>query len=209
MIALGDVLTQTLSMPIEKELFRRLRITETDGTFDQDKQRKRVREASNLKVRCFSIDMKSCTDRLPVLFQVLCLHYSGLLTKEQSLAWYLLMVKRVFSFGKARNMAVTYSVGQPMGFHSSWAVMAFSHHCLVKWAASSVGLESFQDYALLGDDIVIWNAKVATKYLQLLSKLGVEISSTKSFSEVGLAEFAKSYYRQGEDLKPLPAALLI
>lgn len=119
------------------------------------------------------------------------------------------MVKRVFSFGKDACKGVTYNVGQPMGLHSSWAVMAFSHHCLVRWAASSVGLESFQDYALLGDDIVIWNASVARKYLNLLDDLGVEVSKTKSFQEGGLAEFAKAYYRLGEDLKPFSASVLI
>lgn len=85
-IALGDVLTQTLCIPLEKEIFRRLRLTPTDGTFDQDKQRVRVREATRQNIYCFSIDMKSCTDRLPALFQALCLRYSGLLNGEQSLA---------------------------------------------------------------------------------------------------------------------------
>lgn len=70
------------------------------------------------------------------------------------------------------------------------------------------GLESFEDYAILGDDIVIWNHRVAEEYLLLLENLGVQVSLTKTFKERGLAEFAKSYYRQGVDLKPLPASLL-
>jgi len=69
------------------------------------------------------------------------------------------------------------------------------------------GLKTFTDYAILGDDIVIWNSSVAGMYSLLLDRLGVNVSITKTFSEKGLAEFAKSYYRQGVDLKPLPAPL--
>lgn len=73
-----------------------------------------------------------------------------------------------------------------------------------------MGLSSFKDYSILGDDIVIWHDAVASKYLYLLKEvLGVEVSSSKSFTQVGLAEFAKGYYRFGSDLKPISPDLLL
>lgn len=205
-IAMGDIVTHTLVKPIHKFIFRVLKSHPCDGTFDQEGQRQRVREATKYKL-LYSIDMKSCTDRLPAVFQMACISLSGLLSKRQSLAWYLLLTKRVFRRGRLRHY-VSYRVGQPMGILSSWAVMAYSHHILVKWAALSQGLESFDEYAILGDDVVIWNSIVATSYLDILRKLGVEVSSSKSFSEVGLAEFAKAFYKRTADLKPISPDLM-
>lgn len=240
MIAMGDVSTQSTVLPLEREIFRMLKKLPTDGTFNQDSQRERVRVATQSKTRCYSVDMVACTDRLPAVFQMAVLHLSGLLTKEQALAWYLLMTKREFCYYKPTHVSsnrghvtrllkhtVTYSVGQPMGFHSSWAVMTLSHHVLVRWAfeiayganlssravssgnATCGDVEPFQSYAILGDDIVIWDEPVAEAYLNLLALLGVEVSESKSFREAQLAEFAKAYYRSGEDLKPLSAARVL
>jgi len=70
-----------------------------------------------------------------------------------------------------------------MGALSSWAVMAMSHHLLVFWAFVSVypsREEKFTDYAIIGDDVVIWDPKVAFRYRQILSLLGIDISEAKS-----------------------------
>lgn len=133
-IAMGDCITQTLVHPIHREIFRLLKMMKTDGTMDQLRQRERVRKATKGPLVVYSVDMKSCTDRLPAIFQLLVLYFSGLLTLEQSVAWYLLMVKRTFSYKsrKGNKRTATYTVGQPMGILSSWAVMALSHHCLVR-----------------------------------------------------------------------------
>jgi len=133
-IAMGDVLTQTLVHGLHKTIFRALKMMPTDGTMDQIRQRERVRNATRGSRVLYSIDMKSCTDRLPAIFQLLVLYFSGLLSLEQSVAWYLLMVKRFFVYTSRRGFKrrVSYSVGQPMGLLSSWSVMALSHHALVK-----------------------------------------------------------------------------
>lgn len=39
--------------------------------------------------------------------------------------------------------------------------------------------------------------------------MGVEVSTQKSFYEVGLAEFAKGFYSKGKNLKPLSAENMI
>lgn len=99
-----------------------------------------------------------------------------------------------------------------MGLLSSWAVMAYSHHVLVFSAAKTVkgsSMKTFTDYAILGDDVVIWDQEVAIEYRRLLSLLGIGVSEAKSFEAVGLAEFAKAYYCIGEDLKPISPDLLI
>lgn len=209
-IALGDAISQTLLKPLHRYLFNILRGIPFDGTFDQERQKERVRKATAENGRkCFSIDMKSCTDRLPVILQMAVLTFSDLLTKEQSLAWYLLLVKRSFLIRKLKR-GVTYAVGQPMGLLSSWAVMSVTHHVLVQWAALRIGVETpFTNYAILGDDICLWDDSVAASYKVLLEKFGVEISRSKTLEELNLAEFAKSWFSKGKDLQPLSAALVM
>jgi hypothetical protein len=69
--------------------------------------------------------------------------------------------------------------------------------------------KTFDDYAIIGDDIVIADDDVATEYYYILSLLGIEYNENKSFSEVGIAEFAKGYYRKGYNLKPFTPDLLL
>jgi len=56
---------------------------------------------------------------------------------------------------------------------------------------------------------VIWDAKVASSYKEILTLLGIEISVGKSYRDYGLAEFAKGYYLNGHNLKPISPDLLL
>jgi len=69
-----------------------------------------------------------------------------------------------------------YEFGRPMGAYSSWAMLALTHHELVRVAAVRAGLTGFSDYAVLGDDIVITNDAVASEYLKIMKYLGVSIN---------------------------------
>lgn len=120
---------------------------------------------------------------------------------------------------------VTYSVGQPMGAMSSWAMLALTHHFIVQYAAWKVrrslvkrsytiaiidgkmhfGLNWFKDYAILGDDVVIANGAVAREYLRIMKSLDVKISLAKTLrSRKGDLEFAKRIFVNGTDLKVIP-----
>jgi hypothetical protein len=63
----------------------------------------------------------------------------------------------------------------------------------------------FEDYAVLGDDIVIADKAVAKEYLRIMSELGVGIGLAKSLvSHKETLEFAKRYIFQGKDCSPIP-----
>jgi hypothetical protein len=53
------------------------------------------------------------------------------------------------------------------------------------------GLHNFDQYIILGDDIVIKNDAVAKTYIEVMTKLGVEISLNKTHVSVDTYEFAK------------------
>lgn len=66
-IAIGDYWSQIALKPLHNILMKILRRMETDGTYDQGEQFKRIiREA---KAPCFSFDLTSATDRFPIELQ--------------------------------------------------------------------------------------------------------------------------------------------
>lgn len=200
-VALGDLWSQSILRPVHDRLFSVLEKLPTDGTFDQDKQRRRVQRMTETGNLLHSIDLSSATDRYPAKLIAWSLYRCGILNAPQAFWWLLVMTRRSFHYGRHK---VRYSVGQPMGMLSSWASFALAHHHLVQAAAHRCGYKGFfEGYALLGDDIVIFNQDVAQVYLQMLDHLGVKTSSSKSVIAVGVAEFAKSFFCYGKNLKPL------
>jgi len=107
---------------------------------------------------------------------------------------------------------VRYSVGQPMGALSSWAMLALTHHLIVQYCTFQIyGRFQYSHYEVLGDDIVIFDKDVATSYLSVMRDLGVEINLSKSISSPdGTAfEFAKRTGFKGQDVSPLPFKLFM
>jgi len=79
-------------------------------------------------------------------------------------------------------VAYRYAVGQPMGAYSSFPMLALTHHVIVQVAARRAGIgQWFSNYAILGDDIVIADPRVAPHYLNIMrDTLGVDINLSKS-----------------------------
>jgi hypothetical protein len=83
-----------------------------------------------------------------------------------------------------------------MGAYSSWAMLAVTHHFLVQLAARKAGKILpgvwYDNYELLGDDIIIFNKDVAHQYLLIMEGLGVPINLSKSVVAANSTiEFAK------------------
>lgn len=94
-----------------------------------------------------------------------------------------------------------------MGAYTSWALLALSHHLIVRVAGHNVlGHYNFNTYYILGDDIVIWgNSKVAREYRRLIEVvLGVKISEAKTLESADSFEFAKRFFVKGVEVSPLP-----
>jgi len=98
------------------------------------------------------------------------------------------MVGIPFSY---RGKSYAYAVGQPMGAYSSWAVFSLAHHYLIRLSAYQVGVEWFEDYRVLGDDVVIRHNQVAEQYLRNLKVLGVGVSQEKTLVSPHTFEFSK------------------
>lgn len=118
-----------------------------------------------------------------------------------------------------KDQFLTYTVGQPMGALSSWAMLATTHHFIVQIAYqlsrpleySQKGQKYWYDnYELLGDDIVIFDEDVSTTYLNLMTSFGVAINKSKSVvSNNSSFEFAKVFSSKGQHLSPVSWKMFI
>lgn len=205
--AIGDYWSQMTLKPIHDCIYTILSRLTTDGTFNQDKAFKRVLTESKGK-ETFCYDLKAATDRAPVFLQEIII--SELFGGTIGHHWCQLMTNRDF-YIKATKRNVRWNVGQPLGLLSSWGAFTLWHHIVVQYCANSVGMKTFRDYAILGDDIVIWDKSVAIKYLDFMKSIDVKINLTKSIIGCSLhsqIEFAKRIAIDGEEISGIPYTLL-
>nr|AHF48628.1 RNA-dependent RNA polymerase [Sclerotinia sclerotiorum mitovirus 12] len=209
--AITDAVTQSVMAPLSTAIFDCLRRVPQDGTFNQIAPAQRLVERSlsdkelgrdPVVFHCF--DLTAATDRLPVDLQsdiLLALGFPGDTWRSLlDISW----------FVPEYIERIKYSVGQPMGAYSSWAMLAMTHHVIVQEAAALSGFVGFfDDYAVLGDDIVIRNDDVAASYTRLMNDLGLEINPYKSINSVEFMEFAKRLIGPNLDYTPFGPGLVL
>jgi len=206
--AMVDYFSQYALRPLADDMMRVLRGHPSDATFFQNI---RVEETLKENYRtCYSFDLKSATDLIPSqLYKIVLGARYG---DEFTHAWFDLLVNREFMVMKTKTTAlrerIRYTRGQPMGALSSWASLALIHHYLVWLAAYRVNkqlAQTFKEYLVLGDDLVIFNKQVAKSYLDVCNDYGITVGLPKSFvSEEGLYQFASQNILKGEFISPLP-----
>jgi hypothetical protein len=183
--AMIDPWTQWLMEPLFQCIAAVLRQIPQDGTENQQGPLDRLwKRKPQGPFYCF--DLSAATDRLPLSFQQALL--SIFLGNRGGLLWGLLLVSRPYLLkdqsGKEHNLY--YKVGQPMGAKSSFHMMALFHHAIIQWAfyrvcqSKNTVASWFEDYCIVGDDIVISHDAVAEEYLRIMAQLGVGVGIHKS-----------------------------
>jgi hypothetical protein len=152
----------------------------------------------------YSIDLTAFTDRFPVELNHKLLKVR--IGKKLADSWLTIMTQ---PFESDLGL-LSYSVGNPMGAYSSWNSTALAHHSIV-WKACRNQKVNWKTlpYALLGDDLVIGNRKVALEYCRLIRQMGVHWSKEKTHVSPHFYEFAKRIHWNGHDVTPFPIAALL
>jgi len=188
-IAISDYYTQLFLKPIHNIILFMLRgrFSACDRTFTQDPMHRWEENEHSF----WSLDLSSATDRFPIDLQRRLL--VRIFNEKFAHSWCYLLSNRKFT--TPLGDTVKYSTGQPMGTYSSWAVFTLTHHLVVHYCAYLEGYEDFDQYIILGDDIVIKNDKVAKRYIKVISSLGVEVSLNKTHVSKDTYEFAKRWIK--------------
>lgn len=84
--------------------------------------------------------------------------------------------------------------------------MAITHHVMVRAAALRAGYTKFEDYLMIGDDLVIFNQDVSKRYMELLDSIGIGYDPDDSIfpNEKFPIEIAKRLFRFGREISPIP-----
>lgn len=205
-IAIGDYWSQTCLRPWHQYLFRVLKKIPQDCTFDQSSFKKKVK----FDRISYSVDLSSATDRFPVELTVILL--KGLLPASKVDLWKKILCDYPFSWEPlgGPSQSLHYTVGTPMGCYGSWASFAVTHHYVMFYLCKKLGINWKEaHYALLGDDIVISDARLGEAYLGFLKEIGVEYSAPKTFISRSVIEFAKRILFNGYEISPFPVGSLL
>jgi hypothetical protein len=207
--AMVDVITQSLFNPLHSWLFSLFKSLPNDCTHDQNKGFNYAQELS-LKYNCsYGFDLSAATDRLPISSQ------KAILNSLFGIGeiWGNILVNRDYIISE-NNYGITptslrYEVGQPMGALSSWAMLNLCHHMMIQFIAQSLGKTPigvwYDQYIILGDDLVLFDKDIATRYQSFCEQIGVGINLSKSIiaESKPVLEFAKRTSLFGEDVSAL------
>jgi len=204
-IAMLDWWTQCLFKDLHDHIFSLLRKCGNDCTFDQTGPLQSFISTNSL-YPCASFDLSDATNRLPIQLQ------SDLI--DQIIPgfgplWKDILVSERF-YSPIDDRYYSYSVGQPMGAYSSFALLALSHHYIVRYACHKVGKGVFP-YVLLGDDICLSRSEeFFSQYKSIISGLGVKINLSKSIiSNYGGVEFTKRLFLPYGEISPIGSRTIL
>lgn len=199
-IAILDYYSQQALRPLHNYLFGILSRIPQDCTFDHGHSLQSLQPS--LGSSFHSIDLSSATDRFPIELQRKILEV--MFGKEYADHWHHIMVGHSFDY---KDLALSYTRGNPMGAYSSWSAFALAHHYLVYLACKQAGINWKRcPYMMLGDDIVIADDKVAHAYVCILQRFDIPFSKEKSHTSPYLFEFAKRFVHCGNEISPFPLA---
>lgn len=200
----GRVFQQVLS-PLGDSLYQILKDLPWDCTFEQSKADSvllRVTAERTKMIR--SVDLSNATDYFPLDLQLEILyalfpHDTGLvnLFKEVSrFDWECtLPASDLIQFGFNKPGKIRWSVGQPLGLYPSFASFALTHGLLL---LGLLGRDWNEDFFILGDDVVILDDELYSKYIRTLDMLGCPVSSHKTIHSTHLAEFRSVIFTDGK-----------
>jgi len=170
--------------PLGDYLYGVARSLDWDCTHDQTKAFKPVQEALARGCTVHSVDLTSATDMFPLELQVAVVRA---LVGPKNLDYVDLWKTLSRGLWDSQFGELQWKKGQPLGMYPSFAAFTITHGILL-WYLSG-GAYSGQFY-VLGDDVVILDDDLYSKYVECLSCIGCPYSESKTVSSSELAEFA-------------------
>jgi len=202
-VGITDMWTQMLFKPLHDAIYDQLGEIPEDGTKNQLGPVKLILKNKPSWVN--SVDLSAATDRLPVELQARILSRLGV----PGHLW-MNILHRPYNY---MDEDYIYAVGQPMGAYSSFAMLALTNHVIVHASLSENGVfyePGSGQYAVLGDDVAIAIADVASTYIRKLESIGVEVNPIKGFTGKTI-EFAKTLFHgpSGANFTPVGSKIVL
>lgn len=168
-------------------LYRGLEKLPWDCTFEQSKAHPFIQSHLRNGGTVFCVDLRNATDFFPFALQRNLMLETLPDSDKEFLSHVNLFSEISRSPWKLGDGFISWSTGQPLGLYPSFASFAATHGFLLFHLNGQVWNNSF---FVLGDDVVILDYHLFTKYVETLSDLGCPTSPEKSLISQECAEFA-------------------
>jgi hypothetical protein len=180
---------QHVLSPLGDKIYDIVKDMPWDCTFDQEKPDSIIQSHLRSGSICWSFDLSSATDRFPFDLQLHVLRSilsSPMCTKF--IDFYERIQKMPYNF---YGSPLIWERGQALGMYPSFGLFTLTHGLLL-FALN--GFKHDNKFFVLGDDMIILDAKLAEDYQAFLLECDVPFNKEKSISSNSIAEFAGKMY---------------
>lgn len=182
--------------PLGDVIYDTLRTLPWDCTFEQSKGFNHIQKHLSEEKKAFCVDLTGATDYFPLSLQIDLLSelfpnhvdYINLFKDLSRAPWFF------------KDTTIQWTKGQPLGLYPSFGSFALCHGLLL--LALNDGKHE-NEFFVLGDDVVILNPGLYTKYIEALKCLDCPISAEKSIISSDIAEFGGKIITRDEILPQL------
>jgi len=175
---------QALGEPLKRKLEAITRAIPMIGTFGQSDSHEAIIHWLQVGREVSSYDLSSFTDRFPFVLQeqVLTLLQKRGLISQFDVDVVKTTVNKCWVL-PGTSEPVRWAVGQPLGFGPSFHLATLTHAALLR------GLSESKLFHVVGDDVAIGDPLLSQRYSDIITRMGIEISTSKSVISREYAEF--------------------
>lgn len=178
----GRVYQQALSS-LGDDLYGILKNLPWDCTHDQTYPFLTIQRHLGDGKTAHAVDLSNATDKFPFELQYRMLHH--MYTRKDAIELFADLSRADWRTSLSTGF-IRWSVGQPLGLYPSFASFALCHG-LMLFALNGFKHDSM--FYVLGDDVIILNDSLHSKYMRFLINMGIPYAPSKTLSSNVITEF--------------------
>lgn len=182
-----NIIVQNMLEPLFQALRKCVQEDPNDFSLNQDAGKEYIFNQIRSRKNCHYYDLSNATDMFPLELQL-----KWMIQCDYDISQILLFkeVARGDWSAPMLRQDLNWTVGQPLGLKPSFYSFSTTHSMLIRGICKSL-CRPF-DYAVVGDDVAIFDDGVAEVYCQIMSDLGIALSDSKISSGQRFVEFCGS-----------------
>jgi hypothetical protein len=170
--------------PLGDDLYNKLRSLPWDCTHDQSFPLITIQGHLRAGRTAHAVDLSNATDKFPFELQYRMLHV--LYHRKDAIELFADLSRAEWRTSLS-NGFIHWTVGQPLGLYPSFASFALTHGIML-YALNGFRHDSM--FYVLGDDVIILDDSLHSKYLSFLTNMGIPFAASKTLSSDRVTEFA-------------------
>lgn len=201
---------QAMGEPAKQQLSKLSEQLREMHTHDQDAAKQLVSEQLSQGRKVYGFDASAFTDRLPFTLQKVVLDKlveDGWLTEFDAESIDIVVnsdwAVTGYESQKFKTDTVKWAVGQPMGYGPSFHLAAITHWTILVACARKLAIPHAGKFAVVGDDVSIFDSDIAEEYYRTMTALEVDINLEKSVISNEIGEFCKKVILPGTVLESI------